>query len=151
MARNRLSDAAWDCIQDFFPEPKATGRPPRDRRMVLDGILWVLRTGSPWRDLPDEFGPWQTVWRLFDAWNDDGTLVKILRALQAAHFDAGLIDSELWCIDGSIVRAARCSAGGGKKGIPTSRPIMLSAAAGAGFRRKSTCSATPTATHCTSI
>ena len=150
MARDLLSDAAWDCIQDLFPEPKATGRPPRDRRMVFDGILWILRTGSPWRDLPEEFGPWQTVWRLFDGWNADGTLVKILRALQAAHFDAGFIDSELWCIDGSVIRAARCSAGGGKKGTPRSRPIMPSAAAGAAFRRKSTCSATPTATRFTS-
>ena len=150
MARNRLSDAAWDCIEDLFPEPKATGRPPRDRRMVFDGILWILRTGSAWRDVPEEFGPWKTVWRLFDAWNAEGILAKILRALQAAHFDAELIDSELWCIDGTVVRAARCSAGGGKKGIPRSRPITLSAAAGAAFRRKSTCSATPTVTRCTS-
>jgi hypothetical protein len=100
--------------------------------------------------VPEEFGPWQTIWRLFDAWNGDGTLVKILRALQAAHFDAGFIDAELWCIDGSVIRAARCSAGGGKKGIPRNRPIMLSAAVGAAFRRKSTCSATATATRCTS-
>jgi transposase len=150
MARNLLSDDAWNCIQDFFAERKATGRPPRDRRMVLDGIFWVLRTGSPWRDLPEEFGPWQTVWRLFDAWNGNGLLAEILRALQAAHLDAGLIDAELWCIDGSVVRAARCSAGGGKKGIPKSRPITLSAAAGAAFRRKSTCSSMPTATRCTS-
>ena len=150
MARDRLSDDAWYCVKDFFAKPKATGRPPCDRRMVFDGILWMLRTGSPWRDLPAEFGPWKTVWRLFDAWNSDGTLVKILRALQAAHFDAGLIDSELWCIDGSVIRAARCSAGGGKKGIPRNRPITLWAAAGAAFRRKSTCSATPTAIPCTS-
>ena len=150
MARNRLSDDAWDCIRDLLPEPKATGRPPSDRRMVFDGILWILRTGSPWRDLPEEFGPWQTVWRLFDAWNADGTLATILRRLQAAHFDADLVDSELWCIDGSVVRAARCSAGGGKKGTPRNRPITLSAAAGAAFRRKSICSATPTATRCTS-
>src|SRR5437762_1839910 len=124
MARNRLSDSAWNCIQGFFPEPKATGRPPRDRRMVLDGILWILRTGAPWRDLPEEFGPWQTVWRLFDAWNADGTLDEILRRLKSAHVDADAIDQELWCIDGTIVRAARCAGGGGKKRIPKSRKIM---------------------------
>ena len=150
MARNRLSDDAWDCVRDLFPAAKATGRPPRDRRDVLDDILWILRTGSPWRDLPEEFGPWQTVWRLFDAWNADGTLDEILRCLQAAHADGGLIDRELWCIDGTTVRAARCAAGGGKKGIPTSLPTTPSAAAGAATRRRSTCSATPTATRCTS-
>jgi transposase len=84
--------------------------------MVVDGILWILRTGSPWRDLPEEFGPWATVWDLFDKWTSDGTLDEILRRLRAAHIEADLIDSELWCIDGTIVRAARCAAGGGKKG-----------------------------------
>jgi len=151
MARHLLSDDAWECVQDLFGEPKPTGRPPRDRRTVLDGILWILRTGSPWRDLPEEFGPWQTVWRLFDAWNADGIIDRILKRLQAAHFDAGLVDAELWCIDGTIIRAARCAAGGGKKGIPRSRAIMPSAAAGAALRRRSTSSATPTATRCTSI
>ncbi len=150
MARDLLSDDAWDCIEDLFPKKKSTGRPPNNRRTVFDGILWVLRAGSPWRDLPDEFGPWQTVWRLFDQWNSEGLLAKMLKRLQAAHLDADLIDSELWCIDGTIVRAARCAAGGGKKGIPRSRPITLSAAAGAAFRRRSTSSATRTATRCTS-
>ena len=115
MARLRLKDDAWELIADFFPRPAKTGRPRRDVRQVLDGILWVLRTGSPWRDLPEEFGPWQTVWRLFDQWNANGTLAKILRRLQASFLAAGAIDEQLWCIDGTTVRAARCAAGGGKK------------------------------------
>ena len=53
MLRHRLTDEQWDLISDIFPEPKRTGRPPRDRRQVVDGILWILRTGSPWRDLPE--------------------------------------------------------------------------------------------------
>jgi transposase len=125
MARLLLTDDEWECIEDLFPEPAATGRPPRDRRMVVNGILWIVRTGSPWRDLPEEFGPWQTVWRLFDKWNGDGTLDEILRRLQGAHADAGQIDADLWCIDGTIVRAARCAGGGGKKGIRRNRAIML--------------------------
>ena len=151
MARNRLSDDAWECVEDLFPKRKSTGRPPNDRRMVLDGILWVLRTGSPWRDLPEEFGPWQSVWRLFDTWNSNGLLSQMLKRLQAAQIDADLVSSELWCIDGTIVRAARCSAGGGKKGIPKNPTITLSAAAGAGFRRRSTSSAMPTAIPSTFI
>jgi transposase len=117
MARLLLTDAEWDLIADVFPEPAATGRPRRDPRTVLNGILWVLRTGSPWRDVPEEFGAWKTCWRMFDQWNADGTLAEILHRLQAAFVAAGAIDSELWCIDGTTVRAARCATGGGKKTI----------------------------------
>ena len=124
MARLLLTDDAWDLIKDIFPEPATTGRPPRDRRRVVDGILWILRTGSPWRDLPEEFGTWKTAWRLFDQWNADGTLNEILGRLQASHIDVGEIDNEVWCIDGSIVRAARCATGGGKKGIQRNQLIM---------------------------
>lgn len=115
MARLLLTDDEWELIAEVFPEPAATGRPRRDARMVLDGVLWVLRTGSPWRDLPEEFGAWKTAWRMFDTWNADGTLAKILHRLQAAFVAAGAIDDRLWCIDGTTVRAARCAAGGGKK------------------------------------
>ena len=124
MARLLLTDDEWDLIADVFPEPAAMGRPPRNKRQVVNGILWILRTGAPWRDLPEEFGPCKTVWRLFDQWNADGTLDKVLRRLQAAFVDIGEIDQELWCIDGTIIRAARCAAGGGKKGTRRSRLIM---------------------------
>jgi transposase len=122
MARLLLTDEEWNLIADVFPAPAARGRPPREPRQVIDGILWILRTGAPWRDLPAEFGPWQTAWRLFDRWNFDGTLDEALRRLQAAFIDSGAIDDELWCVDGTIVRAARCAAGGGKKMI---RPSLL--------------------------
>jgi transposase len=117
MLRHQLTDEEWALIEDLFPPPAATGRPPRDRRQVLDGILWILRTGAPWRDLPHEFGPWATVWDLFDKWNADGTLDKVLDRLRSSRIEAGEVDQELWCVDGTSVRAARCAAGGGKKGI----------------------------------
>ena len=123
MARSLLSDEEWVLVADVFRKAATTGRPPRDPREILDGILWILRTGSPWRDLPEEFGPWQTAWRLFDQWNSDGTLDEILKRFQAAFVDIGEIDSDLWCIDGTVVRAHRCAGGGGKKGIPKSRMI----------------------------
>jgi transposase len=113
MLRHRLTDEQWNLIDDLFAPPKRTGRPPRNRRTMMDGILWTLRTGSPWRDLPRAFGPWQTVWRLFDQWNDDGTLIAILNRLRGQV----QIDEQLWCVDGTVVRAARCAAGGGKKGM----------------------------------
>ena len=72
MLRHRLTDQQWELVQDLFPPPARTGRPRRDRREILDGILGILRTGAPWRDLPGELGPWATAWDLFDTWNDDG-------------------------------------------------------------------------------
>ena len=61
MIRHRLTDGQWELIAQLFALPKRMGRPPRDRRKIMDGILWILRTGSPWRDLPEALGPWQTV------------------------------------------------------------------------------------------
>lgn len=127
MNRHRLTDEQWSRIADLFPPPKAIGRPPRDRRQVFDGILWILNTGSPWRDLPGEFGPWATAWDLFDKWNADGTLAAVLERLQGE----GEIDGELWCIDGTTVRAHKCASGGGKKGTPTNPTITRWAAAAA--------------------
>ena len=121
MARDRLTDEQWNLIEDMFPAPAATGRPPVNRRNVVDGILWIKRTGAPWRDLPDEFGRWGTVWDLFDKWNADGTLDEILQRLRTEYAD---IDDELWCVDGTTVRAARCATGGGKKGIRKNQTIM---------------------------
>ena len=123
MTRHGLTDDQWDLIADVFPPPARTGRPPRDPREMVDGILWILRTGSPWRDLPEEFGPWETVYCSFDRWNSDGTLDTILQQLRAARVDVGAIDEDLWCVDGTISRAHRCAAGGGKKGTRKSRLI----------------------------
>jgi len=123
MARNLLTDEEWKLIDGLFDPPAKTGRPRADRRMVVDGILWILRTGSPWRDLPEEFGPCQTVWRLFNEWNFNGKLDAILRRLQAAFFEAGVMDQELWCVDGTMIRAHRCAAGGSKKVAPKRRRI----------------------------
>lgn len=120
MARLRMSDRQWRRIQPMVPVGKPGGRPPLDRRNILDGILWILRTGAPWRDVPEEFGKWQSIWRLFDQWNGDGTLDTILQNLQGEMS----INKELWCIDGTVIRAQRCAAGGGKKGTLKSPKIM---------------------------
>lgn len=121
MERGKLTDEQWALIADLLPEPAATGRPRVDRRKVIDGILWIVRTGAPWRDLPPEFGTWKTAWRLFDQWTSDGTLDKILHCLRAGFVAE---DEPLWCVDGTIVRAARCASGGGKKASRKSQLIM---------------------------
>jgi len=124
MLRHCLTDGEWELIEDLFPPRAKTGRPPVDRRNIVNGIFWILRTGAPWRDVPAEFGKWQTVWDLFDRWNASGLWDEIVTRFRSACVDAGDIDTELWCVDGSVVRAARCAAGGGKKGIPKNQPIM---------------------------
>ena len=135
MLRHRLTDEEWDLISDLFPEPhKGPGRPPANPRDVLDGCLWILQAGAPWRDVPREFGSKSCVWEHFDRWNADGTLERVERRLR----DDLDIDRELWCVDGTSVRAARCSGGGGKKGIRRSPKTTPLAAAEADWAAKYT-------------
>ncbi len=143
MPRHGMTDAEWELIVDLFPEPAATGRPPREPRELLDAIFWVVRTGAPWRDVPEEFGPWKTVYNHFDRWNADGTLDEVRKRLLSRFVDQDEIDKELWCIDGTIVRAARCAAGGGKKVTRKNLRIMLLGDPAAVFPRKSILSVMP--------
>lgn len=117
VGRHCLTDDQWELIADLVAvERKPVGRPPNDRRVILNGIFWILRTGAAWRDLPERFGKWQTVYDHFNKWSKDGTFDAILRRLQQGVLDAEQIDEDLWCVDGTIVRAARCAAGAEKKG-----------------------------------
>ncbi len=142
MKRHELTDEQWALIEPLVPPSRArTGRPPRDRRTLLNGIFWILHTGAPWRDLPERFGPWQTVYHHFAKWRREGVFAEIIEALQIKLDQRGLIDWDLWCIDGANVRAARAAAGAGKKvstGTRTNRPTTLWAAAEAGLDRSST-------------
>jgi transposase len=79
----------------------------------------ILRTGLPLHDLLEEFGKWRTIYCLYDKWNGDGTLEAVLNKQPTTRIDDGAIDSELWCVDGSVVRAHRCASGDRKKGIPS--------------------------------
>ncbi len=85
MARHRLSDEEWAVIAEMFPRPKPMGRPPMPAREAFDGICWILRAGAPWRDLPEEFGAWETVYAHFNRWTSDGTLAPAaLSSMNAA-------------------------------------------------------------------
>jgi len=117
--RHSLTDAQWEQVEDLFPTNDfKTGRRPRCRRELLNAMFWVLRTGAPWRDIPTEYGPWKTVWNFFDEWTKDGTFEKMLARVRARAVPDGDEPDELWCIDGTSIRAARCSAGGGKRSRP---------------------------------
>lgn len=108
-----LTDSMWSVLLPLFQRPhKPRGRPKADTRLLLEGVLWVLRTGAPWRDLPDDFGPWQTVYHHFRIWDREGTIDRAFERLR----DTGHVTNEVWSIDGTLVRAHRCAAGAGKKG-----------------------------------
>lgn len=115
MARHGLSDEQWDVLQGVLPPVAATGRPPKDRRLIINGIIYILSAGHAWRDLPAEFGNWSTVFERFRLWSHDGTWDRILSALQARKQADGEIDWDLFVIDGSIVRAHKAAAGARKK------------------------------------
>jgi transposase len=142
MKRHALTDEQWELIEPLIPRSEAkTGRPAKDRRLMLDGIFWVLATGAPWRDLPERFGPFQSVHRYFSVWRKAGVFAKVIEALQIKLDNQGLIDWEMWCVDGASVRATRAAAGADKKvsnDIRTNPPTMRWAAAEAGLDRSST-------------
>lgn len=129
MRRHELSDEQWELIKPLISVSKSTtGRPARDARTLLHGMLWVLRTGAPWRDLPERFGPWQTVYHYFSHWRSGGLFDRIIDALQIRLDGEGKIDWDLWCVDGSSVRATRAAGGASKKVAavtPTSRKTTL--------------------------
>ena len=119
MPRHSLTDAQWELISDLFRTRRfKSGRRARNRREILNAIFWVLRTGAPWRDVPVVFGPWSTAWDFFDKWTKDGTFDTVLRRLRSLAVGYDAERAELWCIDGTSIRAARCSGGGGKAADP---------------------------------
>jgi transposase len=121
MARYELADEHWDLLKGLFPPQKRGGK-WNDHRTTLNGILWVLRSGAPWRDLPERYGKWKSVYGRFNRWRREGLFDRILKALQIRLDRQGKIEWDLWLVDGSNVRASRVAAGARKKGAPTSSP-----------------------------
>lgn len=141
MQRHELTDEQWKLVSRLIPRKTAkTGRPGKDPRLMLNGVFWILGTGAPWRDLPERFGSCKTVHRYFSEWRRAGVFAKIIEALQVKLDKQGLIDWQLWCVDGASVRASRAAAGADKKVsrvTRTSRRTTRWAAAGAGLDRSS--------------
>ncbi|MEV3932896.1 IS5 family transposase [Streptomyces sp. NPDC049944] len=115
--RGELTDAAWERIEPLLPQVDGRGRPWRDHRQVVNGVLWRLRTGAPWRDLPDRYGPWQTVYERFARWECDGTWAKLLEHVQVRDDAVGRVEWSV-SIDSTIKRAHQHAAGARKKGTP---------------------------------
>jgi transposase len=111
----QLSDPQYAQIQYLLPRNGQRGGQWKDHRLMIDGILWALSDGGRWRNLPERFGPWQSVYDRFRNWTRRGLWDRILRHLQARKMHSGAIDWGLFCIDGTIVRAHQSAAGAPKK------------------------------------
>ena len=119
MNRGDLTNEQWERLKPLLPPQKPhTGRPASDHRAMVNGILWVLRTGAPWRDLPERYGPWASVYSRFRRWKEAGVWDRVLSELQTKGDLLGELDWEIHFVDGSIVRAHQHAAGAKKAPPP---------------------------------
>jgi transposase len=110
MTKRELTDAQWEKIRPLLPEPKRSrrgGRPPADNRACLEGILWVLRSGARWQDLPKDFPSPSTCWRRLRDWEEQDLWLKIWRTFLGELDAAGQIDWEETFADGSFAPAKK--------------------------------------------
>lgn len=113
MGRGDLTNAEWDRLESFLPRVGARGGRWSDHRRVINGVLYRVRTGVQWRDLPERFGPWETVYKRHRRWSADGTWQMLLSKVQAAVDAAGRIDWDV-SVDSTAVRAHQHAAGARK-------------------------------------
>ena len=127
--RHELTDQQWERLQPLLPPQKPpTGRPAADHRRIFNGILWLLRTGAPWRDLPERYGAWQTVASRFYRWRQAGLWDRLFAAVQQQADAAGQLDWALHFVDGTVVRAHQQAAGAKKRGQRPKRSVAAKAA-----------------------
>ena len=108
MARLLMEDTEWAFFEPFLIAVRGRGgRPASDHRRVLDAAFWIARTGSPWRDLPEEFGKWSSVYRQFRRWTLAGVWELVLSALN----DSGASPGQVQMIDSTVIRAHHLAAG----------------------------------------
>ena len=108
MQRHEIEDDAWERLQNLLPGRVGTKGPTADNRLFVNAVLWIGKTGSPWRDLPERFGPWNSVWRRFDRWARAGVWGQVFEQRQDP-------DLEWLILDSTVVRAHPCAAGAKKK------------------------------------
>ncbi|MXX32278.1 MAG: IS5 family transposase [Chloroflexi bacterium] len=121
MARHKLTSKQWKTIEPLLPGQKShPGRSGHDNRKALEGMIWVLRTGAPWRDLPSDFGKWGTVYQRFRRWSNAGVFERIFEETQ------GEVNITSIQIDGSHVKVHQHGTGAPKAEAPLNTPSGLS-------------------------
>jgi transposase len=131
-----LTDQQWNVLDPLFPalavREDSRGRPPTDTRAVMNGVLWILRTEAPWRDLPERFPPYQTCHRHFQEWCKSGTLREVLEALAEDLRSRGKLDLSKCFIDAAFVAVKKGllrgqdQAGQGYEAHGSGRPLCSS-------------------------
>ena len=112
MVTSELTDAQWDGLRPLLPPQKPrSDRPGNDHRSVLNGILWILRTGSPWRSLPERYGSWKAVSSRCYRWQRAGVWDGVLAALQQRADAEGRLDWSLHFVGSTVVREHQHAAG----------------------------------------
>lgn len=123
MNRGDLTNEQWERFTHILPPQKPeTGRPNNDHRLMVNGILWIVRTGAPWRDLPERYGSWNSVYSRFRRWKRVGIWDRVLAELQSQGDLQNEIDWEIHFVDGGIVRAHQ-HASGAKKSTQTDEAL----------------------------
>jgi transposase len=164
MARGDLTDAQYNRLRPLLPSSEGKrSRPYEDHRRVINGLLWIDRTGAPWRDLPTRYGPWQTCYDRLVRWRRMGVWARVLQTLQGQADAQGKLDWGLAPVDTTVVRAHQHAAGARhtpakadlalaeKKGGASKRSLTKrSAAAEAGFRPSFTSPSTGRGGRCRS-
>ena len=127
MIRHVVTDSEWNAIRKFLPRERTgkRGRPWANHRRTVSGIFWILSTGAPWRDLPSEFGAWQTVYKRFRRWCEAGLWQRIWSKLVNQFRSKDQLSFKVWMVDGSIVRAHHSSVGGSKNSSTNPRENAL--------------------------
>ena len=132
MTRYDLTDEQWSLIEALLPpERPKVGRPARSHRDIINAILWIARTGAPWRDLPQSYGPWQTAYSRLRRWSAKGIWQRVFEALVAEAERRQDLDWNLHHIDSTVIRAHQHAAGAQKRGTRTPRTGSNSAVVGA--------------------
>jgi transposase len=131
--RHAISDPNWERLKHLLPsQPGQHGKVAKDNRLFIDSVLWIAKTGAPWRDLPERFGNWNSVWRRFDRWAKKGVWRRVFEALQDPDLEWVILDS-------TVVRAHPHAAGAPKKRTAArAKPIRPWGGAEAGSRPRST-------------
>src|SRR5262249_58484489 len=111
LRRHEMSDADWDRIKHLLPgRPGQHGGVANDNRRFINSVLWIARTGAPWRDLPERLGNWNSQWRRFDRWAKSSRFAAIAATLRDPDLDVMILDS-------TVIRAHACAAGSKKSGL----------------------------------
>jgi transposase len=136
--RHEISDADWERIEQLLPgQAGHHGGVAEDNRLFINAVLWIARTGAPWRDLPERFGKWNSVWRRFDRWSAAGVWSAVMVVLRDE-------DLEWLILDSTTVRAHPAAAGAKKSGTaPAAKATKPWAGVAADSARKSTAVSAP--------